>query len=227
MHIVTNYYPNYISHHGIKGQKWGIRRYQNEDGTYTAEGKERRQMSLASAYNDYDKEVKKLRFKSQALSGTVGTVGTVGAAVAGAVVGAPPVMSAVTGALMTTPITTAITKTYNKKYENLIKQTSPIKVNEIVLKEGDELIRTSTSSSEKSGERLYTAYSKDTFSKEYYGNVWPEKLRQISGDPNLTVYRNTYKVKTDIVAPSLERRKEAVASVLSSNNKLREELGKE
>lgn len=32
---------NYIAHHGIKGQKWGIRRYQNEDGTLTDVGKRR------------------------------------------------------------------------------------------------------------------------------------------------------------------------------------------
>jgi len=31
----------YISHHGIKGQRWGIRRFQNDDGTLTSEGKER------------------------------------------------------------------------------------------------------------------------------------------------------------------------------------------
>lgn len=31
-----------LYHHGIKGQKWGIRRFQNEDGSYTAEGKRRR-----------------------------------------------------------------------------------------------------------------------------------------------------------------------------------------
>lgn len=31
----------YICHHGIKGQRWGIRRYQNEDGSYTAAGKKR------------------------------------------------------------------------------------------------------------------------------------------------------------------------------------------
>lgn len=32
----------YLAHWGIKGMKWGVRRYQNEDGTYTAEGKKRR-----------------------------------------------------------------------------------------------------------------------------------------------------------------------------------------
>jgi hypothetical protein len=31
----------YLAHHGIMGQKWGIRRYQNEDGTLTPEGKKR------------------------------------------------------------------------------------------------------------------------------------------------------------------------------------------
>lgn len=30
-----------LSHHGIKGQKWGVRRYQNKDGSLTKEGKER------------------------------------------------------------------------------------------------------------------------------------------------------------------------------------------
>lgn len=32
---------NELTHWGIKGQKWGIRRYQNEDGTLTEEGKKR------------------------------------------------------------------------------------------------------------------------------------------------------------------------------------------
>ena len=31
----------YLSHHGILGMKWGIRRYQNKDGTLTKEGRKR------------------------------------------------------------------------------------------------------------------------------------------------------------------------------------------
>lgn len=34
-------YPTELYHHGIKGQKWGVRRYQNGDGSLTAEGRQR------------------------------------------------------------------------------------------------------------------------------------------------------------------------------------------
>lgn len=31
-------YANELYHYGVKGQKWGVRRYQNPDGSYTQEG---------------------------------------------------------------------------------------------------------------------------------------------------------------------------------------------
>ena len=45
---------NNLYHYGIKGQKWGVRRFQNKDGSLTAKGKKR--------YNDdeYDEERERL-----------------------------------------------------------------------------------------------------------------------------------------------------------------------
>ena len=42
---------NYLCHYGIKGQKWGVRRFQNADGSYTAAGKKRRQ-TAADIYGE-------------------------------------------------------------------------------------------------------------------------------------------------------------------------------
>lgn len=41
-------YNNYLAHHGVKGQKWGVRRYQNKDGSLTNAGK--RRQAVAEGY---------------------------------------------------------------------------------------------------------------------------------------------------------------------------------
>lgn len=51
------YESNELYHHGILGQKWGVRRYQNPDGTLTAAGKKR--------YGDHVENVNKKRLTDQ------------------------------------------------------------------------------------------------------------------------------------------------------------------
>lgn len=51
-------YPTYLIHYGIEGQKWHVRRYQNEDGTYTAEGLERRRSENVSGKKIFKSGVK-------------------------------------------------------------------------------------------------------------------------------------------------------------------------
>jgi len=42
-------YTNELCHHGIKGQKWGVRRFQNKDGSRTAAGKKRESITRKKA----------------------------------------------------------------------------------------------------------------------------------------------------------------------------------
>lgn len=39
----------YLAHHGIKGMKWGVRRFQNEDGSLTSAGKKRYNVDINGA----------------------------------------------------------------------------------------------------------------------------------------------------------------------------------
>ncbi len=84
-------YKTYLSHHGVKGQKWGVRRYQNSDGSLTSKGKiryqtesknpiERHKNNLISKYmakgysRDAAEVAAKQRMTTELVVGVVGTV---------------------------------------------------------------------------------------------------------------------------------------------------------
>lgn len=45
----------YLAHHGIKGQRWGVRRYQNSDGSLTPEGRLRYKQNEDGSYTKLSK----------------------------------------------------------------------------------------------------------------------------------------------------------------------------
>lgn len=45
-----------LYHHGIKGMRWGVRRYQNKDGTLTAAGKRRAARDMSDLSNNKKKQ---------------------------------------------------------------------------------------------------------------------------------------------------------------------------
>lgn len=56
---------DYLMHHGIKGQKWGVRRFQNKDGTRTSLGKSRYVTKGVNQQKPLSKEERKAIRKKQ------------------------------------------------------------------------------------------------------------------------------------------------------------------
>ena len=71
----------YLAHHGIKGQKWGVRRYQNDDGTLTPEGRrhygvdDRKYFTENTKERDVIQGIKGAKVGA-AIGGTLGAVAT-------------------------------------------------------------------------------------------------------------------------------------------------------
>lgn len=224
-----------LYHHGILGQKWGRRRFQNEDGSLTAAGRER--YNVGKSKKDGPVDVKKAYGKA-ARSAALNKVANkaalalpvlgVAGGTAATLLGGPTLGTAggYAGLTLGAAAAGAIQNKARKNYDRLLKETNPVKQDEIRIKEGTEFKRTSLKEAEAENERLYVALSNAKYDMDYYSKQWPSFLRQISNNPEAKVYQNTYKVEGEIIAPSYEKRKEVAQAIISADRKLKTELGK-
>lgn len=69
---------NYLVHHGILKQKWGVRRFQNPDGTLTEAGRQRYRKN-GDYESEHDRRAKRA-VRIAAVAGALGAAGAIGAA---------------------------------------------------------------------------------------------------------------------------------------------------
>lgn len=65
-------YPNELYHHGILGQRWGIRRYQDKDGSLTAAGRKRYRKEKNAPASKYSNILSETEAERTILEATAG-----------------------------------------------------------------------------------------------------------------------------------------------------------
>lgn len=72
---MNNYESNSLYHWGVKGMKWGVRRYQNYDGTLTAAGRRRLGIDTSDEEKKFSEGKKKMMIEAN-VAADYGAVGS-------------------------------------------------------------------------------------------------------------------------------------------------------
>lgn len=170
-----------LYHYGVKGMKWGVRRYQNKDGSLTPEGKAKVE----------DKEQRRKAFAKKV---------AIGAAAVGVTM---VVLGGVYLYKKSNMPTHVQTLSFGKEID-----LSSLSTKETTIPKGAKLYRMSTKSVEdyaKSGKRIYTSYLKSD--ARIYKETMPKQFSSwasrgiISGYDN-KAYEHILRTKNDIKVPS-------------------------
>lgn len=202
-------YDQELYHYGVKGMKWGIRRYQNKDGTLTSKGKKRYEETNGKPNNKNETEINKSRKILSKRNIAIGAT-VVGASLAA--IGAMYVYK------KTNP-------TMHVKYMKFgeIVDINNLSSKDIIVKKGTKFHRVSSKSVEdyaEEGKRIYASYLKSD--ARIYKEEMPKFIRRwgnqgIISDDGKTSYEHIMKMNKDIKAPSKKLMAEIYMKVTGNN----------
>lgn len=197
-----------ICHHGIKGQKWGVRRFQNKDGSLTAKGRQR-YGETANKREETPEERKKRISRNVA-------IGAAATATALTVIGAMYIKHKYNVNI----------KELNKKAASSIKEirTKPIDLNSLsdkdtVISKGTKFQRISSRKIEdysEAGKQIYASYLKND--NAIYMHDMPKNIERwrssgIIKDEGSKVYKHLLETNKDVKVASPRKMVEAYMAV--------------
>lgn len=192
-----------LTHHGIKGQKWGRRRFQNEDGTLTPAGKER--------YDDDNspsaKKKSKHRLKLEEKYVSKGMTPEEAEAAAAKRIRTEKIVAGAAALTVAAASAYVIAKNVRERSDRIVKS-------------GTTLQRISTDENENLDRAFYTSHEKRDNTK--YAGMYGKQLK----DSGSEAYRMKLKANQDIKVVSRHKAAEAFADLYKNDPEFRSDFEK-
>lgn len=196
-----------LYHHGIKGQRWGVRRFQNEDGSLTKEGKER--YSEVNELTRKEKRIQKYQEEYQKQGMTEDQAKT--AAIKREQV--EKALKIIAGVTVTAAVAYGATKYVQNNFDTIIKP--------------DTLLsRVSTSDTASVQDAFYAVLAKDKSDISKYAGIYADQIAKggYGNDYGTSVYQKSIKALNDIKVASPKNAQKVFENLMNEDKSFKDDV---